>query len=94
MQAGLQAQAFLRAHRAHKAQGAQKGTLYTRGASACRPTWHTGQSPFGAGIGSSLVLLVPVLLAVELLMHHSEGGEEIAQEEEEEGEAAHEHLRG
>lgn len=52
------------------------------------------RSPFGAGIRSSLVLLAPMLLAVELLMHHSEGGEEIAQEEEEEGEAAHEHLRG
>lgn len=52
------------------------------------------RSPFGAGIRFNLILLAPVLLAVELLMHHSEGGEEIAEEEEEEGEAAHEHLWG
>lgn len=71
-----------------------------------RPPLHTGvpqpatppgtqvRSPFGAGIRWSLILLAPMLLAVELLMYHSEGGEEVAEEEEEEGEAAHEHLQG
>lgn len=95
LQAGLQAQAFLRAHRAHEAQGAQKGTPYTQGdPQPAAPPGTQVRSPFGAGIRSSLILLAPVLLAVELLMHHSEGGEKIAEEEEEEGEAAHEHLQG
>lgn len=92
---GLQAQAFLRAHRAHEAQGAQKGNPHTyRAPQPATPLGTQVRSPFGAGITSISVLLALVLLAVELLMDHSEGGEKVAEEEEEEGEATHEHLQG
>lgn len=49
LQAGLQAQAFLRAHRAHGAHGVQGGTEGNlpvhRGAPTCCPIWHPGQKP-------------------------------------------------
>lgn len=95
LQAGLQAQAFLRAHRAHEAQGAQKGIPHPhRGAPACCPPAHRSEAPLGLAIGSTLILLAPVLLAVELLVYHSEGREKVAEEEKKEGEATHEHLQG
>lgn len=52
LQAELQAQAFLRAHRAHEAQGDTEGNPYTRGVPqpAAQPGTQV-RSPFGAASG-------------------------------------------
>lgn len=74
--------------------GTEGNPLHTGVPQPATPPGTQVEAPLGLAITSSLILLAPLLLAVELLVYHSEGREKVAEEKEKEGEAAHEHLQG